>query len=336
MLFRSLTGRKLAALALFLPALTLVHYFTAGVFVAGALFAVTRAGKGARIRTAGVLLVCMAVTAMAWGPFFIRQMSSAVSTGDSWLRTVEPMPWRVFKYSALVPLRLVVERNYGNPLFTVAGVLLICVLCITAFRYRPLRPFVLWICASAGLVAAMDLVRQTRHIMHIRYLTPAMPGLFPAMIAWPSGLSSRVPPFIRRGGVHLMGATLFLFALFSWKDVVRYDSPQTLAIAEIAAGCAGPDDAVIIRTGGGVEGYDRSILLSLSHLPGFFPRDAVLLTRPMGKKALRKLSGRHAVLICAGTDGDVWENVPGAVQAGQARAVKGKLWCCRIWIGISP
>lgn len=325
-----LSPPRLVALAFLIPALFLSHYFTATVCLAAACTAVILAKPSLRIRAAAVFLVCGLLVATAWGPSFLRQVTASLETGDSWLKSGRPMPCVLIRQTALLPIRLLVEGSYGGHWQVAVSCVLLIAPCAASVRFAPLRPFVVWTLAAVGLVLGMDLVRQTRHLTVIRYASVAMPALAVAMIAWPSGLPDRVPAVVRRTAVHVTGLALVLFSLASWKQVVRYDSPNTLAIAEIASGCMGTKDAILITARGGVSGFDRSILLSLSHLPGLFPRDVVLLSRPMDEGLVRKLAGRSAVLISAGTDEERLDYVPGAVPAGQARVVKDALWCRRV------
>ncbi|MCK5850131.1 MAG: glycosyltransferase family 39 protein [Kiritimatiellae bacterium] len=327
-----LTLYQLAALAFLLPALLLSHYFTVAVCAAAAIMAILGAVTSLRRKAIVVFLVCGAVTAAVWGPFFIRQMVVSLETGDIWLRSEKPMPWILLKQTVLLPLRLLVEGNYKEGWQVAVGCFLLVVPCAATVRIPALRPFAVWTLAVLGLLLTMDLVRQTRQVMLIRYASLAIPALFVIMPAWPLGLPSRVPATIRRGAVHVTGLSLLLFTLFSWKQVVRYDSPNTLAIAEIAADCMDTGDAILIKTKGGVVGYDKAILLSLSHLPGLFPRDVVLLSGPMDETLVQRLAGRFAVLISAGTDENGLSNIPGAVPVCRPLVVENALWCCRVRI----
>jgi uncharacterized membrane protein len=197
--FGASSGR-LSALAVFLAATALTHYFSAGALFALAFYSVLRLRGTARRRTlyafAGALIFCL----LAWGPQFVVQARSVPRYLPSYLResSGNHVALTLFRIAEL-PLQFLLGEKLERQLPGWAPVCTFTVVvALTIFLLRTRRETLLWAIWAAGIVgsiALLDLVKGATFLQYLRYTILASPAIF-AIFA---GFELRGPWVLRNG-----------------------------------------------------------------------------------------------------------------------------------------
>lgn len=178
---------RAALLACAACAAMLTHYFAALALAPLGLFAVLRLqGRARRDALLGFLAAAVVFLA-GWGPTVWYSRQVAVDNAD-WLGAVgeAPAAQTLARFAAL-PARLLVGPIWAQTPGAPWPLAVYALAVLVAWRRPRAR---LWLALFAGTVAgvvALDLWRETRQLVVIRYVLPALPALCALVAATASG-----------------------------------------------------------------------------------------------------------------------------------------------------
>ena len=170
------TMPRAAVLAGCLLAMTLTHYYAAGVAAALAVHAaVTARGRPLRYAMAAFAAAAAAFV-MLWGPAFVRQAHAFRANDTAWLTDAAPgHRQRALLALCRLPVRWVADVR--APAVAWGGVLFLGVAAAYVFRPR-LRLWALWVAIPTAVVAVTDLLQSTTQLTLVRFTLFATPGAY--------------------------------------------------------------------------------------------------------------------------------------------------------------
>ena len=270
--------------------LVLTHYFALGATVAIGVFGAIRAGVHRRSFFT-MIAGCALFYLVAWMPMALRQVRD-FDVGDVMLK----IPTRDLAFTILMlagsPFRLIAERDYQIELLPVFSGVLFLLPWFLLRRFKPLLPWVLWLCLSLGAILVLDLARTTRHAAYIRYLaiaTPAVPLLFVGTV-WA----------VRRWLAYVVGVTITfggLMYLISRNPVILDAQPYP-EVASVLSRHIAPGEPIIVFESRQEALWRTPVLIMVAaHEPHIFPRTMAILSKPMTPAMLRELNARSLWLM---------------------------------------
>src|SRR5439155_6214178 len=163
-------------------AMMFTHYFAAGACVAlGAYAAIFLRGR-ARWMTLAAMAVAAVIWCALWLPSLRDQLAAVKETADVFL--ADPGPGhvgRTLRRLAAMPMTLLADTDpaeQASPPRVFLGLMLLAIAAAAVFRHRRATAlWTLWLIGTIGLVAALDLARQTLHLTFARYVLLASPAL---------------------------------------------------------------------------------------------------------------------------------------------------------------
>ncbi len=168
---------RAAALGATACAAMLTHYFAAFALGPLALYALFRLGPRSRRQALAAFAAAAAVFLAAWGPYVWQARQVAVENAD-WLGAVGKTPTaQTLARFATLPARLLLGPIWAQTPGSPWPVMLYALALGIAWRRPGAR---LWCVLFVGViasVAAVDVGRDTRQLVVIRYVLPALPGL---------------------------------------------------------------------------------------------------------------------------------------------------------------
>jgi hypothetical protein len=192
--------QRLAALFLGVLASLLTHYFCFGAILAMGLYALLRLRGRARWQVIFTFVAAAAAFAACWGPFMWqqRQLFSVDDPSTSFLHNRGP-GWltHALEQFALAPARQLSEPRKSMIVTSMAMAVLYLLPIAMLAQRRELLFWWLWLVGTIGVVAALDVSRQSDHLEYVRYFIlagPAVYALIPALftklgnIRWPGHL----------------------------------------------------------------------------------------------------------------------------------------------------
>ncbi len=168
--------RRAVLLAVAALAAMLTHYFAAFALGPLAVHACFRLEKAARRQALLALLLAAGVFLAAWGPFVWYSRQAAVENAD-WLAAVGSTPSaQTLARLAGLPWRLLAGPIWAQtPGAAWPAALYLGALAVVWRRPRALLWFALFV-GVIGFVVALDLTRETRQLVVLRYVLPATPA----------------------------------------------------------------------------------------------------------------------------------------------------------------
>lgn len=175
---------RLILIGLFTLLSALTFYFTVfvlsaiGVYILFALRGRARWGAIVAMIVAGFVFIAI------WGPWLIDQRATLPARTDDWIFD----GWaghkkRVFTWATSLPLRMLFEPRRSATIAATMGATLFIVPIFFLHRRRDLLLWVLWLWLSMLPLLTADLIRDTKHLYHIRYSLAAGPAVFALLAA---------------------------------------------------------------------------------------------------------------------------------------------------------
>ncbi|MBC8105132.1 MAG: glycosyltransferase family 39 protein [Anaerolineae bacterium] len=174
----------LIAIGLFALLSALSFYFTLFVLTSIGLYSMLRLRGRARLGALAAMVVAGVVFVAIWGPWMLPQRATLPANTDNWIYD----GWaghgkRVAEWATSLPLRMLFEPRKSAAGFAILGATLFVVPIIFLRKRRDLLFWVLWLWCSTLPLLAMDLIRDTKHLFHIRYSMAAGPAVFALLAA---------------------------------------------------------------------------------------------------------------------------------------------------------
>lgn len=282
----------------------LTHYHALGVGVIAGVLAMVWARTGKRWRVIVAGLGAGAVYAVVWLPFAVRQLGLLKT--DTGFLDYHGSPLQIIALALQVPLRLLSEETAQSGLATLVGAGLIVGSLWLSRRNAALRPVAIWLGGGVLWMMLMDFAQQTRQVGMIRYaaaLSPAAVMIIPA-------LGSAIATKHKRWLVHALGAISVGGCLLLNHAAIRSDAYTFFQSAQIVAPRMKPGQTLIVYSSRGYLPW--AALLDFLNVPGLFPRDVVLLDKPMTPETRASLRDREAWYIELGRPTNVSEIIPDA------------------------
>jgi Dolichyl-phosphate-mannose-protein mannosyltransferase len=297
------TRRRAFGLALVTLPIQLTHYFGFGGALAVGLYGLLRCGPHRRSFLAGIGVSAL-MFGLLWVPFALRQIDD-LGTGDAFLH------WPNNKIHTLLlavgtPFRLIAERDYQLELTPTFSGALFFLPWMLVRRFRPLLPWVLWLCACIGPILALDWARETVHTAYPRYLaiaSPAVPLLFIGT-AWA----------VRRWLAYVVGSGICAAGFVYWlsNNIIPLDSDNFSPVVAVLEKRFEPGDVIVTYPGNAPLYFAEALLLEVSHADRLSPKDLVRMRQPMTPELAGQLAGRTVWLISGPLDRPPEQIVPGA------------------------
>jgi hypothetical protein len=293
-----------ASMAVCVLGMMLTHYFAIGAAVAIGIYVLMRL-RGAKLRHAMVCLVtAVVVYLIIWGPFLWQQRGYVGATADPWLRErSENHLLLTLDRLAKWPLRFIVDPGEESAIGWLGAVVLVAPLFMLG-KERRLQLWMLWLAGTLGLVAGLDLLRGTRQLQFVRYVSLAAPAVAGLIAA----LAARLPRPLH----HAAPAIVVLIALVCWKYAYVSEEPDWRKLGQIIDQHVHPGEAIIFYHGRQAEWFDEILYLGSAHYSHQFPRTIVRLSKPASPQLVAQLPGETAWLVSWQLGTDVSNVLPGA------------------------
>ncbi|MDB5327234.1 MAG: hypothetical protein JWM57_2803 [Phycisphaerales bacterium] len=308
-------NRDVIGLCVTLLACMLTHYFGVFACMIAGCYALAVSGRH-WLRVLSFGLITAGLYAAIWLPRALEQYHF-VTAGIEFLEAAQRRPWWSLALALTLPFRLLAEAWTWPPLGISACGCFVMLLGVgwVAVRRPSVRPFADWYAAVAGYLLLTDVLRQTQQLEFIRYGAAAQPAvvIFVQLIA--VGLVGR------QWLCHVAGLALCAVAFIAQPNAMRHDAPVFTSAALALAPRMATGDALLVYADPAVKHTvfaPEALVLEFSHVPGCFPRDAVLVEHPPTADLDRALRGRQAWLVTVTDEVDVSRLLPGAKVIGQA------------------
>jgi hypothetical protein len=316
--------RRLIALALCLWGMAMTHYFSVGALLASGVFTVV-ALRGTTRRSTVLAHVAAGVLFLAlWGPslWHQRQIPQVTFLQE---KAQHPALETLWRFNDL-PLRYFIDVYWLRDLIYVPGIgAVVLILLVVALRKRRelLLP-ALWLVLTAGIIALIDLTRQTSHLAYIRYTLLAAPGLYLAVGA-----------VGKRSGVsigHVLPAALLVVCALLLGDY--YDQPKEnwRAVGQMLAAEARPAEPLIFAAR--EEWNATALCLCVSRYFQGPSRPILALDHPASAALAGELPAGRAWLIIAAAPGQEFTRAELESWLPGSRVIESRQWSmvvvCRI------
>jgi hypothetical protein len=274
-------------LGLTLLAMALTHYFSIGALLAvGAYVLIRFRGRMLR-RTMVTLAASAALFVLLWGPALWSQRHS---TEYEFLRNDvrHPLLTTLLRLDRL-PLRYLIDPP-DLPWIPLLGVAAMAgLLYLTLRRQSDLLLPWLWLTLTAGVIAALDLLRSTQHLHFMRYTLLASPGLY---LLAPAALLR-----IRRWLGHAISALLVAVCVaalpFYYASAEYRESWRGLGV--YLAEHARSDQPLVFAGPSGW--YAQSLCVAALHYAHDPARPVLLLDRPAPPQLMSQLTRGQATTV---------------------------------------
>jgi hypothetical protein len=270
----------------------LTHYFAAGAIVGMFAYACVRLRNSSRWQVLGALIGAVTLFAILWGPTLWMQTSYVTDSADIFLK--EPGENHVANFlirAAQEPLRLLFEPRNPNWLASLLGVA-IAVTAVVKLRRDPLLLFWCWWFAGVvGLVAALDLARETLHMHFIRYTILASPVVCIVLATAGDrfrGLLRHTIPAIGFALCALMAPTGY-----GAPDV----SPDLRPMGRYLDSISQPGEPILFISHDLLGRDGQTLYLGMSLYAHIWPRALICATKPLGAELLAQLPADRDLLV---------------------------------------
>ncbi|WP_428940678.1 glycosyltransferase family 39 protein [Fontivita pretiosa] len=292
-----------ASMALCVLGMMLTHYFAIGAAAAMGVWVLLRL-RGAKLRYAiTCLFIAAVVYLIIWGPFLWRQRDLVGATADPWLveRSENHLVLTLDRL-AKWPLRFIVDPGEESAIGWLGAVVLVAPLFVLG-KDRRLQLWMLWLAGTLWWVACLDLLRGTRQLQFVRYVSLAAPAVAGLIAA----LAARLPRPLH----HATPALIVLIALACWKYAYVSEEPDWRKLGQIIDQHVHPGEAIVFYHGTQAEWFDEILYLGSAHYSRQFPRTIVRLSRPASPQLVAQLPGETAWLVSWQLGTDVSNVLPG-------------------------
>jgi hypothetical protein len=176
--------RRLIVLGVLTLLTALTHYFTIFVLTAIGIYVLVRGRGSARWGAILAMFAAAGIFLVIWGPWLLDQRATLPAKTDDWINDGWPgHTRRVAEWAASLPLRMLFEPRESATGFAFLGATLFVVPIFLLKKRRDLLLWVLWLWMSMLPLLAADLIRDTKHLYHIRYTMAAGPAVFALLAA---------------------------------------------------------------------------------------------------------------------------------------------------------
>lgn len=320
------TRRRTVGVAAATAAVLLTHYFGFGVVAAVAAYAVAYLRPPARRSTVLAVTIGVAVFAVAWLPMVFGQRSllSGDDPATDFLRHDLPDHlWQTAVRVAVAPLSMLFEpRTTAVPYAAAGAVLYVLPLAVAGRRGGGLAFWGLWLCATVGQLAALDLARGTTHLHFVRYVLPAGPAVFALVPTTLSAAARRLRP--GWGWVaHAVPAAAALAAVAALPDVYRtWRADPAEMVAALAPPLSSADLLVLAGPPRQLQFVGGQYLL-LDRYLGPVPCPVVFLTAPADATVRARLRTCRRAWLFTSDEAGPTPYLPGVPTVAHARSFPG-------------
>ncbi|CAN5412796.1 hypothetical protein BH09PLA1_BH09PLA1_27840 [soil metagenome] len=298
--------RRLILLGLLTLCSALTHYFTTFILTAIGIYALLR-GRG-RVRSGAILAMCVAaiVFLLVWGPWMLPQRTTLPAKTDDWINDGWPgHTARVAEWATSLPLRMLFEPRTSATRYAILGATLFIVPIFLLRRRRDLLLWVFWLWLSMLPLLAMDLLRDTKHLFHIRYIMAAGPAVFALLAA----MLNHVPQVTLRTALPAVSVLACMLSIGSAFEEPRIEYDE---LAQFIDDRIRPDEPVVIYAQHGSWG-GNALFLVLTGQSKSYPWPLVMLDqKPAPQSLLAQLRANGSVwLLCENESLEPGEILPG-------------------------
>lgn len=302
--------KRLIAVGVFALLSALSFYFTLFVLAAIGVYGLIRLRGRARWDAMVAMVVAGLVFLVVWGPWMLPQRATLPAKTDDWINDGWPgHARRVAEWATSLPLRMLFEPRKSAAGFAILGATLFIVPMIFLRKRRDLLFWVLWLWCSMLPLMAMDLIRDTKHLFHIRYTMAAGPAVFALLAA----LLRHSPQVTLRSAVPAVAVLACILSIGS-----AYEEPRLEydALAQFIDERIQPGEAVVIYDSPG-RWVGNALFLTLTGESKTFPWPMVMLDQfPAPPEVQFQLRAkRGAWLVTEGQRPLPSELLPGARDA---------------------
>ncbi len=310
--------RRLAAVAAAVMAAALTHYFAVGALAGLAAYAAVRFRGQDRLQVGGAFLAAAVAFGLCWGPFLWRQRHLFATDDPATLFLHDAGPGHVARVVAAV-LAVPGQMLASLPGPAACGLAPLYVLPLALCRRRPaLLPWAAVLVGTVGLIAGLDLSRQTIHVAFVRYLILAGPPTCVLIPALATSLPGWWPP-------RAVPAAAVAVCALCLGQAYR---PSALDPREVAAELgrrADPADLVVLLGQGRTPWTANTTYLLLTRYLRPFP-SPVVIEHGRPADAVLRLTGRPRRLFVFAVDGDPGPLFPGTTTVGTLGGRRPLAW----------
>jgi len=315
--------RRGIALSMMTLGMMLTHYFASGALLAIGLYILIFLRSRER-KFAVLALVCAVVLfAIAWGPFIPAQFRDVSSTADTFLKeNRSDHVVETFRRLLSLPAQQLFNLPANAPAWALPLPATALLTCLLGWSDPRARLALFFLAGTFGFVAMLDLTRSTTHLLFVRYTMMGLPVMLVLIIA---GLT-RFTPALAHAASGIAIVACLLAVRFS--PLIR-EEPEWEPMRLFLASRVKHDEPLVFSSGLWAPYYNQLLYLKASHYSTLFPREIVLLTRPMSPQLQRILENRTIWLITPPVEPREWVS-SGAVM--ERHAVPPNAVCYQIKI----
>jgi uncharacterized membrane protein len=306
------TRARLWALGISVFAMMVTHYFCFPICLAMGLYCLVVFRGAERRRVIELFIATAIIFTCVWGPFFWYQRAQFQHSEYYWANDLTPGHYgRILFYSALAPLRLILEPRQSDQKFAILSAVIFV---IPFFLFRRNPRMLLWgllVLLPVLFFDVLDLKRGELNIAQVRYLIFSSPAVF-AIFA--SLLANQRLAILRWAlpAIACFGAAISVpigyFQKMDPKPVAAYLDTQLRG-----------DEPVVFAGGSWGPYYTGLPYLGIARYSQKFPRPIAFLDGPATPELVRQLRKYPRIWVMfAGTEG-VEGYLPGAVMDSDKR-----------------
>ncbi len=294
---------KIAILAAAAMAMALTHYFSLGAILASLIYIAVRFRGRRRKLAIAAILAGLLLAAILWGPVLFniwRQYSAYQNYTKGHTGGILELAQLIL----IIPLQLFLDPSHHWPWTAIIPLsLLIFVTPLFRFRRSPeMLLWWLWIICTIGMVAAIDLSRDSTLVAVVRYIFLSSPAIY-AILATPlpGRLGAMVP------------LLMFLCAIPFGLSRVQTGPEQSTdwrLLSHQLHQMIGPHDAVALTGYYDVEPANHYFVIA--HYTGEWKSPVIFLSDPISKPAMSQLASyAHVWMVGHFSDLETRQFLPG-------------------------
>lgn len=302
---RGASPLRLGVFGLLALALVMTHYFTIGLLIGLAVYAVVRLPNRSSLQVLVALAVAALIFAAVWGPFMLRQrgaMGLENEGGAAFLleRGAGHLVHTLERLIA-VPAQSIAPATFMSPAdlppviaWLALPAFLAPLVCLK--NKRDLLVWYFWVAGVVMPILLLDVFRSSMHMAFPRYTLLAGPGVF-AVIA--AGFDRIKSPWRHAAPAAVVVASLLLLPAALREPGSKKDWQP---IADAAAQSMQPGDPLVFTAP-----PDRAplVYLYVSHYLGEMNRPVAIVTRPVSRELDAQLKAHSRVWVIS-----AWAQLP--------------------------
>jgi hypothetical protein len=218
-----------------------------------------------------------------------------------------------------MPLRMIVEIQSASAA-TIAGAFILIISAALA-RKRQALLWWLWLGGTLGFVMLLDLSRETKHLVFLRYASLCAPAVFMLIVQSAQSFQMTrhaVPMVFAIVPLALVPASRISEGEPDWRELGRLIDERVQ-----------PDEPIVCYGATMPTWYAQLLYLGSSHYSHAFPHRLVLMSRRADEQLMRSLSSDRAWLISGPPEVPVEQILPGSVVLDQ-RLIANLAVCTRV------